>query len=80
MMKKHSLEPIIDEGDEAATKVDNHHSRLLVFSTLFSMNLLITQIIWDIDLEHIETIQSNLPIESKRKSDSVLNKWLCPIP
>jgi len=55
-------------------------NNLLVFSTLLSVKLSITQIIWDIDLEHIETIQSNLPIESKRKSDSILSKWLCSMP
>jgi len=55
-------------------------NNLLVFSTLFSAKLSITQIIWDFDPEHIETVQSNLPIESKRKSDSILNEWLCSMP
>ena len=55
-------------------------NNLLVFSTLLSVKLSITQIIWNIDPEHIETIQNNSPIESKRKSDPILNKWLCSTP
>ena len=61
-----------------AAEIIPYHEVYMVafFSRLFStMKLLTTQIILDIDPEDIERIQSNLGIESKRKSDSILSKW-----